>query len=247
MHHAIRAEVAFVICCLFSLLGCSKTAGDVTYDFNGSRPASVSIHSQNGKYTFKGYVTVVRSMPESASRSFAFSEAKSYIIKSISKHLSAKDQQWIALRQFRMLTLKPAASGRLAFTAESYAELEKCPHLPITPSAATGVSPSTQGRESPPEKSQSPSPSSSEQSDLQGAFQETQIRIRETFQEFLRSQRELMASRSMPAPRDIERFAKELEALHQFMKEDISKDIRLNDIVERRLFTNSWMLKCKML
>ena len=233
MHPAIHAEVAFVIYCIFSLPSCGKTTGDVTYDFDGLRPASVSIHCQKEKYTFNGYITAVRSMPESVSRSFARSEAKSYIIQAISKHLSATDPQWITLHQYRLLTLNPAASGKLTFTAESYAELEKGPHIPIKPSAATEESLSTQGRESPPEKSQSSFRSTSRLGDLRGAFQETQIRIRDTFQEFSTSQRELMASRSTTAPSDIERFAKELEALHQFMKEDISKDIRLNDIVER--------------
>jgi hypothetical protein len=230
MNRAFRAGQALVISC-FLAIESHGVAADADYDFKGLRPASVSIQKQNGKYLFNGYVTAVRGMSKPATHSFARSEAKSYIIRAISKYLGANDQQWITLSQFRMLSMEPAPLGRLAFTAESYAELEKGPHRPMAaPSLMKAPSPDEKSSSVSAQHSTSPS---SKSNDLLMALSENETRIRDTFQEFLKTERESLEGGKSPSADDIDSFAKELEALHQLIKDEIAKDIRLDDIVER--------------
>jgi hypothetical protein len=233
MRHAIRLQAVFIIFCLFILCSCGKTSGDVTFNFDGARAKSVSITIQNGKYKFKGYVTRVLSMPESASRSFASAEAKSSIIQAVSKYLGVNDQQWLVINQFRIITLTPTASNKFVFTAESYAKVDKRPPRSLATSDATETTSESLVRAIKNEELQNSFSPSSDQGSLLGAFQETRMIIEEAFKDLLRSQKERMARPITQTPNEIERFTNELEALHQFMKEDISKDIRLNDIVDR--------------
>lgn len=233
MHHVISVQAVSIIFCFFILCGCGNSSGDVTYNFDGLRAKSVSIHVQNGKYKFRGYVTAVRSMPESASRSFACAEAKSYIFQAISKYLGAKDQQLLVMDQFRMLTLTPTSSNKLIFTAESYAKLEDSSPRPLVISSAKEAALPSLDRASKNVESKSSFSPSSNRDSLLGAFHETRMIIEEAFKDLLRSQEERMGRPMTQSPSEIERFTNELEALHQFIKQDISEDIRLNDIVDR--------------